>query len=636
MRPFVPSALLLVTLVAPVAGQDPLPFFARHEIVDAAAAPEGSLVAYTLRFADPVVDSFRYSVAVIPAKGGAPWTLGAGRQPAFAPKGQAIAWLARHGEAWQLLVRDSLGGADRQLTDLPTGVAAFRWSPDGSTIALAADASAPFPGGRRFDGGDRNARRALYLVPAEGGDLRRLTGDDFAVGPAEPGLERLVEFDWLDDSSLVVSGRIIGGEEPREGASLFVVNAGDGSRRYLAGTGGRWHLPVVSPDRQWVAFTGQPVGTPTWAASELIVLHPDGTGLKRLTVGLDRDVLDLAWHGNRDLWFATEDRGSRNVQKVDVRSGKLSPGTSGLHLLSLQSIPNRGDWALALRSTPDLPGELVKIDLGRPSQFTTLVSPDSAPASGELEEFEFRASDGTAIGAWLRRPPDFDPARRYPLLVDVHGGPHAMTGYGYSPSALAAAAAGWLVLRVNPHGSTGYGFDMVNGLGRQWPGQDVADLRAAIADVLSRGLVDSSRIAVVGTGAGAVTAAALRVAEPLIRATVLRCPGDGWLPGSSGTDAAPWHEWHAARPFRTLLPGWLDTAPIRSAIASRTPVLVSEGVHLAPTIFDFGAFYHAELGRAGIPTTFIRLDGSCGEVGPATQGALFATEQRWLTRYVTP
>ncbi len=339
MRRVVASSLLLALVTPPVTAQGPQAFFARHEIVDAAAAPEGSLVAYTLRFADPVVDSFRYSIEVIPAKGGAPWELGPGRQPAFAPKGQAIAWLARRGDAWQLLVRDSLGGADRQLTDLPAGVATFRWSPDGTSIALAADASAPFPGGHRFDGGDRNARRSLYLVASAGGAVRRLTGDDFAIGPAEPGLERLVEYDWLGDSSLVVSGRIIGGEEPREGASLFVVDIGDGSRRYLAGTGGRWHLPVVSPDREWIAFTGQPVETANWSASELIVLHPDGSGLKRLTVGLDRDVLDLAWHGNRELWFVTEDRGSRNIQKVDVRSGKLSSGTSGLHLLSLQSIP---------------------------------------------------------------------------------------------------------------------------------------------------------------------------------------------------------------------------------------------------------------------------------------------------------
>ncbi len=211
-----------------------------------------------------------------------------------------------------------------------------------------------------------------------------------------------------------------------------------------------------------------------------------------------------------------------------------------------------------------------------------------------------------------------------------------MTGYGYAPYALAHAAAGWLVLRVNPRGSTGYGFDVVNGLGRQWPGEDVADIRAAIADVVARGIADSSRIAVVGTGAGAVTAAALRNTDPRIKAAILRCPGDGWLPGGSGTDPAPWHEWTTARPFRTLLTAWLDRAPIQEATASRAPVLVSEGPATAPGIFSFGTFFRTQLGQAGIPVSFLRLDASCRDAGPATQAALFGAEHDWLTRHVAP
>jgi dipeptidyl aminopeptidase/acylaminoacyl peptidase len=630
------SVLLLLALPAAVAGQDPAEYFAHHMVIDADAAPNGSLIAYTVRVAVPAVDSFRHVVEVIPADGGDPWTLGDGRQPSFAPEGRAIAWLVATGDAWQLAVRDSLAGETRVITDLPAGVTAWRWSPDATAIVFSAPALSRAGQAMRYPAGDRNARQALYMLPAAGGEVRRLTGEDFAVGPEAPELERLVQFDWLGERELIVSGRVRGSSEPAEAASLFVVNVDDRSRRYLAGEGGRWHLPVVSPDREWIAFAGQPLGTPTWAASELLVLRPDGGGLRRLTVGLDRDVLDLAWAGNRDIWFATEDRGSRNLHRLDARSGRIRGSTSGLHLLSLASIPRRGGWAVAIRSTWAIAGELIRFALDRPAEFRTLVAPDAPAAIGEVEELEFRAGDGTALGAWLVRPPRFDPAQRYPLLVEIHGGPHAMAGTGYAPGSMAHAAAGWLVLRVNPRGSTGFGFDIANGLHRTWPGQDVADIRAALHDVLSRGMVDSTRIAVAGSGAGAVTAAALRRQEPLARAAILRCPGGGWLPGGAGVDPAPWREWHAARPFRMAASLWLDRSPLHDAAATRQPVLVMEGSAPEPEAVAFAASYHLQLGRAGIAGSFIRVPGRCADAGPASQATLFSAERQWLTQHARP
>ncbi len=625
------TALLAALLGAPaLAAQQPADYFARHMVVDADAAPDASVIAYTLRFADPVVDTFRHVVEVIPAGGGDRWTLGPGRQPAFAPRGRAIAWLAPVEGSWQLAVRDSLAGETRFLTDLPGGVTALRWSPDGRTIAFSAPAMERAGVAMRYPAGDRNARRALHLVSANGGEVRRLTGTDFALGPEAPELERLVEFDWLRDDALVVSGRAADSGEPPDAASLFVVDVASGARRYLAGQGGRWHLPVVSPNGEWIAFTGQPVGAATWSASELLVLRPDGSGLRRLTVGLDRDVLDLAWADDRELWFATEDRGSRNLHRIDTRDGRIRTGTSGLHLLTLASIPRRGNFAVAIRSTPAIAGELIRFPLGRPAEFRSLIEPDNPLPTGELDELEFRAADGTALGAWLVRPPGFDPARRYPLLVEVHGGPHAMAGSGYAPSVMARAAAGWLVLRVNGRGSTGYGFDIANGLGREWPGRDVDDIRDAIADVIGRGIVDTTRIAALGTGAGAVTAAELRRRDPRVFRTILRCAGSGWLPGGAGIDAAPWHEWHAARPFRMAVPLWLDRSPLHRGAEVRSPVLVIEATSPEPNAVEFAASYHLHLGRAGIDAPFLRVPGRCADAGPATQAALFEAEHDWL------
>ncbi len=625
--------LALALLAAPtaLAAQDLAPFFARHQVVDAAVTPEGSLIAYTIRFADPLKDAFRDTVFVVPAKGGTPWTLGPGSRPAFAPKGQGIAWLNPSGE---LVVRDSLGGTDR-IVSPHQGIEAYRWSPDGMRIAYIADGSVPLPQQLSYQPNGRASRHTLYRVDvsrASYDGARLLGGVGFEVGPAERELAGVPEFDWLDDKTLIVSGHEVGGAEPADAASIYAIDVEEGTPRYLAGKGGRWHVPVVSPGREWIAFTGQPVGGATTAASELLIMKPDGTGIRRLTVGLDRDVLDLAWRNDREIWFATEERGARNIRRLDITKGKVEVGTSGSHLLSLQAISPRGSFALAVRSTPVIAGELIRFPLDRPANFSAVVSPDAPPDIGEIEEFDFRNPSGMAISAWLVRPPAFDPSRRYPLLVDVHGGPHAMAGFGYAPDALAAAALGWLVLRVNPRGSTGYGFDIRNGLDRRWPGNDVLDIRAAIADVLSRGLADSGRIAVRGTGAGAVTAMALRRDEPLVRAAVLRCTGDGWLSGGDGLDAAPWHAWGSSRPFQGAVLDWLPSSPLAGVADNARPVLVMDGTPTGPQLLDFGGMVHGLLHRAGTPTAYLRLDTACEAAGPVTQGRLARTESEWLAR----
>src|SRR5690606_1478806 len=390
--------------------------------------------------------------------------------------------------------------------------------------------------------GDPGARLSLYLLDTAAGEPRRLTQDDFALGPAEPELAGLAEFDWLDNNRLIVSGRQDGSNEHPSGASLFIVND-EGNHRYLAGAGGRWHLPRVSPDRDWIAFTGQALGTAGWMASELIVMRADGTGLKRLTVGADRDALDLAWGSDsRTLWYATEARGSRNILRIDTRNGRAGAGTTGTHILSLEAVAPRGNWALAVRRTASSPGTLVRFPLDKPHELLVMIEAPLANHQGEIEELDIPVA-GNTLHAWLVRPPGFTLERRWPLVIDLHGGPHAMAGAGYSPFALALANAGALVLRLNPRGSTGFGYDIANGLADRWPGDEVADVRAAIDALIERGLADSSAIGVIGFGAGAVSSAALRQADRRIGAAVLFCAGDSWLAGASMPDAPLWSEW---------------------------------------------------------------------------------------------
>ncbi|HPF60949.1 MAG TPA: prolyl oligopeptidase family serine peptidase [Gemmatimonadales bacterium] len=618
--------------VGSLAAQEPIAFTARHAVTDAAASPDGRTVAYTLRSADRVRDEFRSMVFLVPIDGGSPRQLGPGRAVAFGPDGALTARLMPRDGMDQVVVRDSVAGADRILTDAALGVAGFRLSPDGSQLAYLADASPVLRHVRAFDGGDANARLALFIVPVAGGTARRISSDDLLLGAAEPEQPGDMPFDWLDDSTLVVSGRVTGSGELREAASLQLVDAASGTHRYFLGTGGRWVDPVVSPDREWIAFTGQPVGGGPWPAAELIAVRRNGSGLVRLTAGLDRSVGDVAWSGDsRSIWYATEDRGTRNLHRVELRNGRETARTTGTHSLVLAAVTRRGDQLLAIQRTPTSAGSLLRIAERRPEAMQPLVVPDAEPAVGELEQFEVRAPDGTLVDAWLHRPPGFALGQSAPLLVDIHGGPHAMAGAGYAPWALAHAAAGWLVLRANPRGSMGFGFDIANGLGRDWPGRDVRDLSLVIDDLVARGLVDTTRIAVVGTGAGAVTATALAASDLRIGRAILRCPGGAWLPGGTGYDPPLWSEWHAARPFRMAPALWRRQSPVERPDNRIVPSLILESVPSAPDLIGFAEAMHVTLGLGGVMSRFIRIPGTCRDAGPATQAELLTMEQAWLT-----
>jgi dipeptidyl aminopeptidase/acylaminoacyl peptidase len=616
-------------MAPPVSSQSTVDHFLQAMVTDAAVAPDGRQIAYTVRSPSSGGTGWQWNIMVMPTTGGAPLSIAPGKSPAWSPDGSVIAYITADGK--QLATIGLAGGDPSVLGTFSSGIDNFRWSPDGTQLAVVAaiaDSSTHF---RIFTGPGGRGDRAIHLVSLSG-EVRKLTDPAaFTIGPATPGLPDARQFDWLDSETLVVAGRLATSPEHRDAASLFRVGLDAAAPQYIAGKDGRWHTPVVSPDGEWIAFTGQAIQRSGYVADELVLLRPNGSGIRRLTVGLDQDVADVHWsNDNRTIWFATESRGSRNIQRVSLRSGKLEAGTTGTHLLTIADISANG-FVYATRSTPTAPAGLMRFPVGKPAELAALVEYPPV-SSSELEEFEYRARDGTPLQAWLVRPPDFDIQRKWPLLVAIHGGPHAMAGAGYAPGTNAAAAQGWLVLRVNPRGSTGFGADYVNGLGRDWPGMDVDDISAAIADVIQRGFADSNRVVVVGMGAGGIVAAELLGRHAGVKAAVLQCTGSGWLEGAGNYDAAPWDEWHLARPIATTAANWLAGSLLLRSVNHAKPILVVDGINDAPGSFDFGAGYFAMVADRNSNSQFVRLPGACNTAAPATEAALSDQLNRWFAK----
>jgi len=602
-------------------------------------SPDGKWIAFTRIHADTAADRFAASVWLMEDDGRNLRALGPGRLPDWSFDGRRLA-VIHEGAVW-VITRDG-SSAPMPVTPVALAVEQVRWSPDGNRLAISARPAAPTLGGATIviaAGGHPGANRSIHLVSLDGQAPRTLTPHGFEVGLPDPPLPDLREFDWIDDATLVVTGRASG--EGRLGETSLVVfdTLGTKLRTFPLGEG-VWHAPVVSPDRKQIAFTGHPWSEAGWTAEELWVMQPNGAAIKRLTPNLDRDVADVAWAGdNQTLWFTVEERGSRNVHRTSIKGGGLKPGISGVHALSLGGVARRGNFGMVVRQRPDAPPSLWRFPTGKPWEMKPLFAPNDSVmqgvVTGEVEEFEFRAADGMPIHAWLFRPPGYDPARRYPMVVEVHGGPHAMAGAGFSPSRLRRTAEGWLVLAVNPRGSAGFGGDFANAVARAWPGMDGDDIIAGIDDVLAHNIADSTRIALVGVGGGGVAVGAILTRGPRFAAGVLRCTGTGWLALSDGPDRAPWGAWFAAKPLRILPELWMDRSPIHRVSSVRTPTLTITGVRVGPGAAEFAEGFHLGVGRTETPATFVRLNDGCGSTAqsPATGLAVHAAESAWLEHH---
>jgi len=350
-------------------------------------------------------------------------------------------------ERSQVLVVPADGSAPpRQVTSGDFGHTAPAWSPDGSRIAVAAD---------RSDDGDYHNRSDIWLVPVSGGDLVQLTA---AAGPCgQPA--------WSPDGATIA---YFGHENTYGGATqpdLWLVPAAGGVPRNLTaasglgaglGTAGDMHAGSTPP--------------PRWSADGQILV------------------------------YGTSHRGATGVYQVEVATGTVSPLATGPRQVFVW------DWRdghlIVASSTPQAMGDLYWWRDGEETRLTHANPWLDQVELGAVEELALAGAEGWPMHGWLMHPPQFDPGRKYPLVLHIHGGPHAAYGYGFFHELQLLAAQDFCILYVNPRGSTTYGQEFAAGNRHDWGGGDYRDLMLAVDQVLTRPYVDADRLGVTGGSYG--------------------------------------------------------------------------------------------------------------------------------------
>jgi len=620
-------------------------------------SPDGTQVLYSHRWVDKVNDKYESDVWIINTDGTRNRLLVKGGSPQWSPDGKRIVYAAPGQPSGnQIWVRWMDTGEETQLTRLDHPPTNLRWSPDGKHIAFnMIEMSKPAitikmparPAGAKWIDPpkviDRLNYRAdgqgyrpegyehIYTIPDSGGTPHQVTDGNYNDGAPE----------WTPDSkNILFSGiRKPDPEYQRNDTEIYSVSVSTGDVKALTDRKGPDTSPRISPDGTHVAYTGYDQSDNTYTVSKLCVMDIDGGNKHTLTEGFDRSPAGLIWAPDGSgVYFTTEDKGTDNLFFEPITGGQPRQVTTGNQRLTVASISKSG-MAAGVLSNPKEPGDVVVFDVASPSpRKITAVNDDllEGVKLGDLEEIWYDSVGGKKIQGWIVKPPDFNPSRKYPLMLYIHGGPHGMYGVNFDFEFQAHAAAGFVVLYTNPRGSTGYGQEFGNAINNNYPGQDYDDLMNGVDAVIKKGYIDDRNLFVCGGSGGGVLTSWIVGHTHRFTAAVCMKPVINWYSFVGTTDGAEWYY-----NFKKL--PWEDPSEHlrRSSITYvgnvTTPTMMLDGeIDMRTPIEETEQFYRA-LKLRKVDTVMIRIADEYHGIGnrhPSNKIAQILYLREWFERHM--
>ena len=590
--------------------------------------------------------------------------------PAWSPDGRRLAYVSNQSGQPQLYVRWMDTGVTYPVTNVTEPPSAPAWSPDGTRLAffklvpkpaLVVGTPLHAPAGAtwapppkytdrlvfRFDGIGELPTGFVhaFVVPADGGTPRQVTSGDFHHGGLQFGGGSLT---WTrDGSELILPARR--GERPewnwRE-SDLFAFRVADGAIRRLTERFGPDQSPAVSPDGKLIAWIGYDDRKQGYQNIQLSVMSLDGTGKRVVSGRLDQSVTSPEWSADgRSIYVTFDEHGDTKVARF---------GLDGSHQVVAEHLGANGsaymggsydagpDGAVVFTtSTPDQPSELAYTGgaAGGAPRLLTALNADllAARTLGTVEEIWYPSSkDGRRIQGWIVKPPGFDPARKYPMILEIHGGPFANYGDRFDEEKQLMAAAGYVVLYTNPRGSTSYGEEFGNLIHHAYPGDDFYDLDAGVDAVLAKGYVDPDNLFVTGGSGGGVLTAWMIGHTDRFKAALAFYPVINWESFSLTADMAPSsvNNWFPGFPWDHR-ENYQQRSLLSVVKNVKTPTLIMTGEEDYRTPMSESEQYYKALTMRQVPAVLVRVPGEPHGIRrrPSHEAAKITTLFGWFDRY---
>ena len=508
-----------------------------HRISDPQISPDGRSIAYTAATPDLSADRIASNIWMVPASGADSRQLtesGKDERPRWSPDGKLFFVSQRDG-APQIYSVPAEGGEATRLTFLSSGADDEILSPDGRWIAFVSrvypDCKDDACNALRDEERARDKVKAriyekllyrhwtawwdgkrshLFIMPASGGTPRDLTpGADYDVPPFNLGESEAVAFS-PDSKELCFTANTDKDEALSTNGDLFTVpvNGASVPQRITSNPADDWG-PAYSPDGKWIAYRAQ--AQPGYESDRwrLMLYNRENKKITNLTENFDRNVESVAWSADsKAIYFQTEDKAEMPVYETGIGAAHSPKIVLGNSFNDDLEISPDGQTLAFTRTTMSMPAEVFTANSDGTNvrqvthQNTALLEQLELPAP---EAFWFEGAEKTRVEGLLLRPPHFDPSKKYPLLLLIHGGPQGEwdNSWGYRWNQQAMAAPGYVVLTINPRGSFGYGQKFTEEVSRDWGGRVYEDLMKGTDAAIARfPFIDRTRSCAAGGSFG--------------------------------------------------------------------------------------------------------------------------------------
>ncbi|MCY8474831.1 S9 family peptidase [Bacillus halotolerans] len=581
-------------------------------VTDPQYAPDGKRAAYVKSQANKEKDSYTSNLWVYDAESGAsiPWTHGEKRNtnPRWSPDGRQIAFVSdRDGDVSQLYIMSAEGGEAKKLTDIPYGVSQPVWSPDGESVLVTVslgdeesvyDQEKTEPDSfepvevhglaykRDGKGLTRGAYAQLVLVSVKSGEVKQLTNEkadhfDPAFSP--------------DSKSLVFSANLTETDDASKPHDVCMVSLETEDLKLITSHRGSFGPSSFSPDGRYLALLGheQEYRNATLEKAWLYDIEQDR--LTCLTDMLDVHLADaligdslIGGAEQRPVWtkdsqgfyvIGTE-QGSTGIYYVSIE-GLVYPIRLEKEYINSFSIHPDEQSFIASVTKPGRPSELYSILLGQEEK--RLTDANDKFVDEHLislpEDIQYVTEDGMTVNGWLMKPAQAAEGKNYPLILNIHGGPHMMYGHTYFHEFQVLAAKGYAVVYVNPRGSHGYGQEFVNAVRGDYGGKDYQDVMQAVDEAIKRDpQIDAERIGVTGGSYGGFMTNWIVGQTNRFKAAVTQRSISNWLSFHGVSDIGYFFtDWQLEHDMFTDTEKLWDRSPLKYAANVETPLLILHG-----------------------------------------------------------
>ena len=479
----------------------------------------------------------------------------------------------------------------------------------------------------------------VFVIPADGGTPRQVTSGDFNHGGA---------LSWSPDGATIVlsANRNEDWEYKSRNTDLWSVNVVSGDMEQLTVRDGPDTAPTYSPDGSKIAYLGYDDRKMGYHNTNVYVMDVDDGSIEELTADLDRSVNAVAWGGSSGrLYIAYDDHGKRHLATL-MMNGNVESITDDVGGVGVSRPYTGGGFSVSENGASAYsaggPYRPADVAAGRrnasPKRLTNLNDDLLGHKTlGTVEEINWRSSVGDHdVQGGIVKPPDFDPEKRYPLILEIHGGPFTAYGPSFSVENQLYAAAGYVVLYTNPRGSTSYGDEFANEIHHNYPGQDYDDLMSGVDAVIERGYIDEEQLFVTGGSGGGVLSAWIVGNTDRFAAAVVAKPVINWISEALYSDihrTVPGY-WFEKYAWEDPMEYW-RRSPLSLVGNVTTPTMLLTGESDLRTPMPESEQYYQALKLRKIDTALVRVPESFHGIAsrPSNQIAKVDNILAWFAKY---